>query len=443
MTKSKDDKRQFQELLGMSQSAAERKLRKAIILELAQQLRKHVCLECGLEISDPDDLAVVHVEDWRDGPDFFDLANVAFSHASCRAGRHDRRQGEREMQRVDVTVEDSRGRPLRGCVHEGHVYVAGNKDQRYQVRVKNRTGSRLCLVVTVDGRNVNDGKKGSWDGSGFVLEAYQEWTFKGWRQSNDQVAAFRLGAKEDGYSSQKGTPQHTGVIGVAVFEEEQPERPVITVKETQYVPVPYPVEPIWPRPWPSPFWTTKRIVDNTGGFGQFDTGHRTGGVVPASQTYGTSDILGGEVQFSSTSDSSVGSSVEVNSSTSGRSGSVLSTQGLGRKEARRQREERAQNSGRRRKMTSRRGKSPEHEQELGTEYGESLRSKVTDTTFDRATDEPCELHLIRYDSLSALKKAGIMDGRRPRRKPETPRAFPESPEVERGFCEPPRRRRFR
>lgn len=430
VTKSKDDKRQLNELLGMSPSAADRKLRKAVMHELARQLGKNVCLDCGLEISEPDDLAVVHVEDWRDGPSFFDLANVAFSHASCRAGRHDRRQGEREMRRVEVTVEDSRGRALRGCMHQGQLYVAGNKDQRYQVRVKNRTGKRLCLVVTVDGRNVNTGKKGSWDGSGFVLEAHQEWVFKGWRQSNDSVAAFRLGAKEDAYSSQMGTSENVGVIGVAVFEEKEPERPVITVKETQYVPVPYPV-PAPREPWPyprNPWITWHTIADKNTGHGlEFDNNVRYGGVVPTSTTISSASAGIGSVNCSTEPSSSDGSSVEF-STASMTMDSVEMERPRG---------------GKRRKQVRRRraGGQSAHQQQLGTEYGETLSSQVRDTAFERDTDEPVELHLIRYDSVVALEKAGIMTGR-PSARPKKPQAFPESPEVEKGFCAPPRRRRF-
>lgn len=411
MTKSKTTKKQLAELLGMSPSAAERKLRKAIILELAQQLEKNVCLECRRSISDPDDLAVVHVEEWVDGPSFFDLANVALSHASCRAGRHDRRQGEREMKRVEVKVEDSRGRPLRGCMHQGQLYVAGNRDQRYQVRVRNRTGKRLCLVVTVDGRNVNTGEKGSWDGSGFVLEAYQQWVFKGWRQSNDNVAAFRLGSKEDAYSSQKGTSENVGVIGVAVFEEEEPELPIITIKETKYVPYPVPTSP-WPSspPWPypkGPGITWQKLNDNTFG--------------------GSSSFFGG-------SSVSVNCSSVPTSNTHQAESTTMDSMTLGSDSPR---------GARRKKQTRRRRSAKEHQQELGTEYGETVASQVKDTTFERATDEPCELHLIRYDSISALKKAGIMSRPPSKRKPKKPQAFPESPEVEEGFCEPPAKRRWR
>jgi hypothetical protein len=418
VTKSKTNKKQLAELLGMSPSAADRKLRKAIIYELAQQLGKNICLECRLPISDPEDLAIVHVEDWVDGPSFFDLANVALCHATCRAGRQDGRQGEREMKRVTVTVEDSRGRPLRGCHHEGQLYVAGDKDQRYQVRVKNQTRQRLCVVVTVDGRNVNTGKKGSWDGSGFVLEAHQEWVFKGWRQSNDKVAAFRLGAKEDSYSSQMGTAENVGVIGVAVFEEKEPEKPVITIKETQYIPMPYPV----PAPSPSPWWTYKTLGDTGHGL-QFDGGTRYGGYVG---TTTTTTVPASSPASSTFSVNSVSCSVDSSPTMSMDSLSMDSQL------------EQPRSSRRGSRKRSRRQGAP-HQQELGTEYGETISSQVRDTTFERDTDSPVELHLVRYDSISALRRAGIMTGRPSERKPQ---AFPDSPEVEQGFCEPPRRRRF-
>lgn len=325
------------------------------------------------------------------------------------------------MKRVEVKVEDSRGRPLRGCMHKGQLYVAGNRDQRYQVRVKNRTGSRLCLVVTVDGRNVNSGEKGSWDGSGFVLEPHQEWVFKGWRQSNDSVAAFRLGSKEDAYSSQMGTSENVGVIGVAVFEEKEPEKPVITIKETKYVPMPYPV-PREPWPYPrNPWITWHTITDNTGHGLEFDAGIRLGGVAPTSSTV--------SVNCSSEPVSSDGYQAE------------FSAAGITMDSASLQERSTTIRGGQRRKKQTRRRKGA-HRQELGTEYGETVSSRVKDTTFERDTDDPVELHLIRYDSIGALRKAGIMVGRPSERKPKEPQAFPESPEVEKGFCQPPRRRRF-
>lgn len=406
MTKSKDTKRQQAELLGMPVGTAERKLRKAVIYELAKQLGKNQCLECGHSISDPEDLAVVHVEDWKDDPDsYFDLANVAFSHASCRARRHGKRQGEKEVSKVEVIVEDSKGNPLRGTTHKGTVYVAGAKDQRYQVRVRNKSGKRLCVVVTVDGRNVMDGEKGSWDGGGLILDPHEDTTIMGWRTSDSEVAAFRLGSKGDSYSAQKGTAENVGVIGVAVFEEKEPERHPITVKETVFVPVVQPRNPFydpWYVPKPTPFW----YGTDTSPIGSTLDSYPKGG--------GGSGVYGASVSCSTANLSSTSDSVETETST-------LRSVAL--------------------QSHSRRGRpsSTVHTQQLGTEFGEAVASSVVRVKFERATDAPSEVIEIRYDSLSALKKAGIM-GRRPsKRKEKKPEAFPDSP----GYCAAPPKSRWR
>lgn len=358
-------KRQQQELLGMSMSAAERKLRKSIIFDLAQQLHKNVCLECGQPIDDPDALAIKHVEDWEESPSrFFELTNVAFSHISCGAGEYGRGQRESAM-RVAVIVENPEGTPLRGCLHQGQIYVAGQLGQQYQVRVRNLTNQRLLLVTTVDGRNVNTGKKGDWNDSGHVLGPHDQWVFTGWRTSDDQVAAFRLGAKSGSYSAQMGSPENVGVIGVAVFEEVRVSPPV-TIKT---------VMPTLP--------------DRA-------TGTRL-------RPHGVSG--------SGTFSCSVGQGLERSSSDYGPEGSGLEFE--------------------RRTFIPRGGAGPRTRvaQELGTEYGEALLSRVTSTTFARATSSPCEVHQIRYDSLDALVQAGIMGSKPSERKPQ---AFPES-----GYCPPP------
>jgi hypothetical protein len=377
----KDRKKQREELLGMSTSTAEKKLRKSVILDLAKQLGKNVCLECGVIIEDPEDLAIMHVEDWEGDPNqYFDLTNIAFGHVTCGAGDHGRGQeAESKMRRVEVIVEDRNGTPLRGCVHQGQTYVAGEKDQRYQVRVRNTTSRRVLVVVTVDGRNVNTGQKGAVSDSGHVLEPYAQWTFLGWRQSDDQVAAFRLGAKDDSYSAQMGSPENVGIIGVAVFEEKRVPVKVITVREKVYVPLPYPVPtyPVYPRPsWPDgPIWV---------------------GDVPYNN-YGTGLTATFSAICSTTQDSS--STVRGMSST----------------------------------QSTAKIEQACHQQVLGTEYGESVSSQVVKATFKRASDHPSEIISIRYDSLDVLVEAGIM-GRTPSQaRQQAPQAFPASP----GYCSPP------
>lgn len=387
---AKKHKRQREELLGMSMTAAEKKLRKAVIHELARQLGKNVCLECGRAIDEPENLAIKHVKRWEDQPDqFFDLTNIAFGHASCVGVRTSERnehqeataEGRRQagMKKIEVIVETPEGTPLRGCVHQGQVYVGGKRDQRYQIRVRNLTGRRLLVVVTVDGRNVNTGKPGDWSDSGHILTPHADWVFTGWRQSNETVAAFRLGSKSDSYSAQMGTAENVGVIGVAVFEEKTPEPPIITVREKEYVPFPVYPGGTWPA-WPSRPWSPGPWYSVSSGDGQ---------------------VFGSSVNVTSSSTSTLQHTP--------------------------------------RSKTPRRLKHTGRKQELGTEFGETLASHIRHGVFERATAEPCEVLSIRYDSIKALVRAGIL-GRRPseRKKPE-PQAFP----VSSGFCEPPPNRRFK
>jgi len=399
----KDRKKRHQELLGMSMSTADKKLRKAIILEMARQLGKNVCLECGRPIEEPDDLAVKHVEDWEGDPDqFFDLTNIAFGHVTCGAGGHGKRQEEESEMIVEVSVEDANGNRLPGVRHQGDIYVAGKRDKRYQVRVRNRTGARVLVVTTVDGRNVNTGEPGDHTGPGHVLGPHQSWVFTGWRTSDDRVAAFRLGSKGDAYSSQMGSSENVGVIGVAVFEERQPDPRIITVKEREYVPYPVPV-PVPTRPWAWPHtWIGGYVHPTTTSDTLF---------VGSSGISATSDNCELNSSSFTVSSSTVPVSRELNSTSSNPAGSRSL-----RKRSRRKSRER---------------------QELGTEFGEQLVSSVVSCEFVRQSDEPCEVHAIRYDSRDALKRRGIRVDR-PSRKPEdAPSPFPRNE----GYCQPPPRRR--
>jgi len=369
----------------MPVGTAEKHLRKSIIHELAQQLGKNVCCRCGLKIEDPEDLAIVHVEDWEEDPSqFWALTNIAFSHASCEAARSGKRQREKkQMSKVEVRVEDSRGKSLPGTKHEGQLYVAGKKGARYQLRVRNKTNKNVLVVVTVDGRNVITGKPGDHHDSGQVLGPHATWTFKGWRTSDEEVAAFEFGKKADSYSSEMGSPENVGVIGVAVFEELEPDPIIKTVKETVFVPAPYPVyppvRPYDPNPWrPSIWW------------------------VSGTTTVGDTALLG--AQFSS------GVQV-VNAANPVSASASLSVE-------------------------SNTAQAPQLNQQLGTGWGDAVVSKVRSVEFKRATDDPCEVYVIRYDSMTSLKKAGIMV-RPSEKKQEAPQAFPEN----QGYCPPPRRRK--
>jgi hypothetical protein len=133
---------------------------------------------------------------------------------------------------VSVALVDAGGAELPTWHHKGATWVAGNEGERYGVRLRNHTAERLEVVVTVDGRDVMSGETGDYKRQrGYILAPWQTATVEGFRTSMKSVASFRFTTPEDSYSSRMGTPQHVGVIGVAVFRErrvaEAPRPPVM------------------------------------------------------------------------------------------------------------------------------------------------------------------------------------------------------------------------
>ncbi len=71
----------------MNPSTAAHRLRKSILFSFAKQLGHNWCYQCATEIIDIDKFTIEHKKAWLDSDDplesFFDLDNIAFSHASC------------------------------------------------------------------------------------------------------------------------------------------------------------------------------------------------------------------------------------------------------------------------------------------------------------------------------------------------------------------------
>lgn len=126
-------------------------------------------------------------------------------------------------QDVSVTLESPHGGSVQTYWYGGSLYAAGQNGARYNLRLQNNTGERVETVVTVDGRDVVSGELGNYKTQrGYVIEAYGSVVIEGFRQSLDQVAAFRFTDIGNSYSARRGSGQHVGVIGVAVFKEYQP-----------------------------------------------------------------------------------------------------------------------------------------------------------------------------------------------------------------------------
>jgi len=122
---------------------------------------------------------------------------------------------------VSVSLQSEDGHGLTSVRHRGQTFVAGERGERYEIVVTNNTAGRVEVVVSVDGRDVVTGKPGDFTKHrGYVLDPFDSVVIDGFRTSLEQVAAFRFSGVEDSYTARKGTPQHAGVIGVAVFHEQ-------------------------------------------------------------------------------------------------------------------------------------------------------------------------------------------------------------------------------
>jgi hypothetical protein len=105
--------------------------------------------------------------------------------------------------------------------HEGRLYVAGEPRHQYELRIRNRSGVRLLAVASVDGVNVVSGKTAAVHQGGYVLDGWDSVAIDGWRKSLDEVATFYFTPLPDSYAARTGRPHNVGVIGLALFREQQ------------------------------------------------------------------------------------------------------------------------------------------------------------------------------------------------------------------------------
>lgn len=121
---------------------------------------------------------------------------------------------------IGVSVVDSSGQLLPGFTGGGKTFVVGSDGERYRLVVRNGTGVRFEIVASVDGLDVIDGKPADPNRRGYILDPYGSLVIDGFRQSDDQVAAFQFGAVGQSYAAQTSGDRNVGVIGVAIFAEK-------------------------------------------------------------------------------------------------------------------------------------------------------------------------------------------------------------------------------
>lgn len=104
-------------------------------------------------------------------------------------------------------------------------FVAGQTGSRYALRVRNNTGRRVMVVISVDGVNIVSGETAAHNQTGYILHPGRSYDLTGWRKTQDEVAAFVFSPLPKSYAALTGRPSNVGVIGMAVFEERPSPSP--------------------------------------------------------------------------------------------------------------------------------------------------------------------------------------------------------------------------
>ncbi|MDZ7651532.1 MAG: hypothetical protein U5L03_02630 [Burkholderiaceae bacterium] len=136
------------------------------------------------------------------------------------------------LSEIEIIDRDT-GQRLPIYQHQGRRYVAGTPGARYAVAVRNRSGGRVLAVVAVDGVNAVSGETAGWHQTGYVLDPGQRYEVRGWRKSQERIAAFEFTALSDSYAARTGRPNDVGVIGVALFREAVRPEPQMLAPSTR------------------------------------------------------------------------------------------------------------------------------------------------------------------------------------------------------------------
>jgi hypothetical protein len=105
-------------------------------------------------------------------------------------------------------------------IQDGIPYAVAVLGMPWVLRVTNLTSARIEAVVSVDGRNVQEDEPGDpYGNAGLLIPARDYRDIEGWRTDDGHVRQFVFTDPAQAVAAQAGTPQNTGVIGLAAWHE--------------------------------------------------------------------------------------------------------------------------------------------------------------------------------------------------------------------------------
>jgi len=115
------------------------------------------------------------------------------------------------------------GRALTEYYARGRTYIEALQGAEYELRVRNNSGDRVAVALSVDGLNTIDARHTSaWNASKWVIEPYQTITISGWQMSSERARRFYFTNERDSYGAKLGQTANLGVIAAVFFRERRP-----------------------------------------------------------------------------------------------------------------------------------------------------------------------------------------------------------------------------
>lgn len=117
------------------------------------------------------------------------------------------------------------GVPQRQWPARGKTYVEAQRGREYSLRLRNLTGERVAVALSVDGLGTIDAKTTSMqDAAKWILAPWQSIVIDGWQTSAQSARRFYFTTEQESYGAWLGRTDNLGVITAALFRERAARR---------------------------------------------------------------------------------------------------------------------------------------------------------------------------------------------------------------------------
>ena len=135
--------------------------------------------------------------------------------------------------RLEVALKATYGSPYERYEAGGKRIVIGSPGSSFQIQLSNRTKHAVEVVASVDSLDVMDGKSASVKKRGYVIPAKSDLTIDGFRVNMETVKQFVFGRVDESAAAKAGVARNVGVIGLAVYDEDEAQAKLARLAESQ------------------------------------------------------------------------------------------------------------------------------------------------------------------------------------------------------------------